>query len=119
MVAAKPVLSPRNEDVYATFYNDDACTQGAGQPVSVSNPGCLNESGRRSIYFQAGFNDADVALVESADANCPCQTHCELVGLNEHNSNAFCLTVDLSAYNSMRFIGGPNNAGATCPADNC
>jgi hypothetical protein len=27
LAAAAPTLSPRNENVYATFYNDDACTQ--------------------------------------------------------------------------------------------
>jgi hypothetical protein len=36
---------------YAQFCNDDSCTDGCGESVSVDNPGCLNESGRRSIKF--------------------------------------------------------------------
>ncbi|KAF1821988.1 uncharacterized protein K489DRAFT_370879 [Dissoconium aciculare CBS 342.82] len=114
LAAAAPTLSPRNEDIYATFYNDDSCTQNKGIAVNVRNPGCLNESGRRSIYFQGGFNDSDVMLVESPGQNCPCQSHCDPINLNAHASNPFCLAIDLTAYQSVRFVGGTR-----CSANNC
>lgn len=107
-------LSPRNEVVYATFYDDNACTQNGGEAVSVSNPGCLNESGRQSIYFQAGFDDADVYLVESSAANCPCQDNCDYIALDTYNSDPFCYSIDLTAWNSYRF-----ETGTECPANNC
>ena len=117
LAAAAPTLSPRNTDTYATFYNDDACTQGAGEAVDTTNPGCLNESGRRSIYFQAAFDNSDKLLIESADQNCPCQTHCDLIPINTHGGSAFCYPIDLTAYNSLRFIAAANNP--YCPANNC
>jgi hypothetical protein len=57
---------------YAQFCNDDSCNDGCGESVSVDNPGCLNENGRRSIKFH-DLNFAQVSLVFSPTPNCPCQ----------------------------------------------
>lgn len=109
-------LSKRNNDIYATFYNDGACTEGAGQAVDTENPGCLNESGRNSIYFQSGFDNYPYNIIMSKDQNCPCQSSC--LGTQENGSNTpYCLVIpDGSAFNSFRFV---RDTGGSCPANNC
>ncbi|KAI2619512.1 hypothetical protein GGS26DRAFT_601975 [Hypomontagnella submonticulosa] len=95
-------------DYWAQFCNDSGCSQGCGESVQVSNPGCLNESGRKSILFH-GTSGGDYALVVSPSGNCPCQNACESVP-----SGATCL--DISQYGSaqsFRFISG-NCAGNNC-----
>lgn len=76
LVAGRP-FETRNTQIYATFYNDDDCKEGAGIAVSVNNDGCLNESGRQSIYFQSASEFAkEASLVFSPSPDCPCQTGC-------------------------------------------
>jgi hypothetical protein len=112
-VTAAPVLSPRNTVIYATFYDDNACTQNPGEAVSCNNPGCLNENGRHSIYFQKASTDNIYNLVFSPSPNCPCQNHCEtaIVGLKYLPR---CESLDGKPNaESFRFIQG------RCDADNC
>lgn len=64
---------------YATFYNDHACSTGAGTAVSMGNSGCLaNEIGRNSIYIQAPCEtrNGGPSLVWSPGTNCGCQNDC-------------------------------------------
>lgn len=104
-------LVPTPEDgragVWAQFCNDNACSQGCGQSVDLSNPGCLNQSGRKSIRFH-GSGGGDHSLVVSPGSDCPCQSTCATVP-----SGSECWDIsDYSDALSFRFIGGgcdPNN----------
>lgn len=98
---------------YATFYTDHACTQGAGQAVSMGNAGCLaNEYGRNSIYVQPGANSVAraVSLVWSPAKNCNCQNDCASVANNGNNNYCWDLNGHAAA-ESFRFItqGCSNN----------
>lgn len=109
-------LKPRDADIYATFYNDNACTQGAGQAVDITNPGCLaNEYGRNSIYFQSGFYAPQTALLWSPGNTCDCQNNCVQVSdLPGWGSDGFCYNMNGNPFaTSFRFIEGP------CPPNNC
>jgi hypothetical protein len=108
--AAKPVLSPRNTAIYATFYNDDACTEGAGQPVSTTNPGCLNESGRQSVYFQTATTDKSYYLIYSPSTDCPCQSYAQFI-VGEVQLPA-CVKLDGPAAQSYRFVEDTGPAAA-------
>ncbi|KAK3681333.1 hypothetical protein B0T22DRAFT_387931 [Podospora appendiculata] len=112
--AAAAVALPNNittviqADYWAQFCDDTDCSQGCGESVQVSNPGCLGETGRRSILFHGGAG-GDYALVVSPSGNCPCQSTCASVP-----TGVQCW--DISQYQSaqsFRFIGG------SCGADNC
>ena len=61
---------------YATFYDDNACTENPGTAVSMANDGCLaNEIGRNSIYIQPGCLFVGY-LVWSPGTDCDCQDEC-------------------------------------------
>lgn len=111
-LVAGRAFEKRNTDVYATFYSDDACTQNQGSPVDTTNPGCLNEGGRQSIYFQSATSSG-ASLVISPGSDCPCQSGC--IG-DIATGDAYCYNLNNfdGAANapSYRFIGdpcGPNN----------
>lgn len=109
-------LQKRNQDVYATFYDDTACTVNGGEAVNTQNSGCLEEGGRSSIYFQEGTQAGEyhAVLVVSPESGCNCQSNCIQ---NAAAGNAYCM--DLTYYNaqnapSYRFVGllhgcNPNN----------
>ncbi|KAI1139429.1 hypothetical protein F5Y05DRAFT_381926 [Hypoxylon sp. FL0543] len=63
------------DDYWAQFCDDSSCSQRCGESVKVPNPGCLNESGRKSILFHGGPSH-DYAVVVSPSTNCPCQRMC-------------------------------------------
>ncbi|KAI1105617.1 hypothetical protein F4804DRAFT_303980 [Jackrogersella minutella] len=105
---ALPAEDNSQADYWAQFCDDTACSQGCGESVRVSNPGCLGESGRKSIRFH-GSPDNDYSLVVSPTGNCPCQNTCASVP-----SGSTCW--DISAYSgdqSFRFISG------NCGSNNC
>ncbi|KAH8167408.1 hypothetical protein CIB48_g824 [Xylaria polymorpha] len=121
MAAAVPLAaaSPVNDtvvdaaaaaDFWAQFCNDDNCSEGCGESVRVSNPGCLNEGGRKSIRFHGSdVGNGDYALVVSSGANCPCQNTCASVP-----SGSLCWGIsDYSGDQSFRFISGH------CASNNC
>lgn len=113
LVSSKP-LESRNSHVYATFYNDQACSVGAGIAVNTANPGCLNEAYRESIYFQSGDGNtaSGAGLVVSPSENCPCQSTCrEGVGGSEGCYNL--VENQIAHAPSYRFITGK------CDPDNC
>ena len=61
---------------YATFYDDNACTENPGTAVSMADDGCLaNEIGRNSIYIQPGCLGVGY-LVWSPGTDCDCQDEC-------------------------------------------
>lgn len=96
---------------YATFYNDNACSQGQGIAVSMGNSGCLaNEYGRNSIYVQPGWWSG-ARLVWSPGNTCNCQNHCADVGDNGGRNYCWNLNGNPGA-SSFRFItegcGGNN-----------
>ena len=95
-------------DYWAQFCDDTGCSQGCGQSVQVSNPGCLNESGRRSILFH-GSAGQDYRMVVSPSGDCPCQQTCASIP-----TDVTCW--DISLYQnaqSFRF------QSETCASDNC
>ncbi|KAI1205633.1 uncharacterized protein F4807DRAFT_464514 [Annulohypoxylon truncatum] len=103
-----PAEESAQDDYWAQFCDDDACTQGCGESVRVSNPGCLNESGRKSILFH-GSAGGDYALVVSPSGNCPCQNTCSSVP-----TGSTCWPIsEYSGDNSFRFISGK------CGSNNC
>ena len=86
-----------------------------GIAVAVENPGCLNESGRNSIYMQDGSDVNDYVLVISPSPDCPCQNGCI------ETDNLFLVSTCVGLANtsngpsgSFRFVGASN-----CPANNC
>lgn len=119
-VVASPTATPLRRALagsgYATFYNDNACTQGAGQAVSMGNDGCLaNEYGRKSIYIQPGASDTGFgrtkSLVWSPGNSCNCQNDCAPVSYNGGNNYCWNLNGHKEA-TSFRFIAqgcGGNN----------
>ncbi|KAI0143447.1 hypothetical protein GGR57DRAFT_365566 [Xylariaceae sp. FL1272] len=106
--AATPLVSAA--DFWAMFCDDPFCTIGCGESVQVSNPGCLDESGRGSVLFHgADVGSGDYSLVISDSADCPCQSDCQ-----EVPSGSTCWDIStLSTANSFRFISG------TCDVNNC
>lgn len=108
----------RNLDVYATFYDDDACTKNPGEAVDTQNPGCLEEGGRYSIYFQSGTQAGEehAALVVSPASGCNCQSTCIN---NAAAGNAYCMNLNdyPGAANapSYRFVGNKDG----CDPNNC
>lgn len=125
-----------NSHVYATFYDDvriaferpmrgplltsiqTLCTANGGTAVDVNNPGCLAETGRNSVYLQAGDIGGGAKLVASPDGACGCQNFCSVVGMG---NNAGCLNLQDFGYpaaGSYRFIDAATNDN-TCEANNC
>lgn len=102
-----------NLHVYATFYDDDACKQNGGIAVSTANPGCLNESGRHSIYFQSG-TESGKSLVVSTKADYNCQKTC-IGGIATGKAYCYNLNTFPNAANapSYRFVSN------TCDNNNC
>lgn len=60
---------------WATFYDDEHCSVNPGIAVSMTNPGCLNESGRRSFHMRK-TDHRQYWLIVSPTQNCPCQSYC-------------------------------------------
>ncbi|KAF1823077.1 uncharacterized protein K489DRAFT_401585 [Dissoconium aciculare CBS 342.82] len=101
---------------YANFCNDENCSDGCGISVSVDNPGCLNESGRKSVSFH-GSNIQEARLVFSPEQNCNCQQNCvQVVYAGEGQAGGpACMSLDgYKESQSFRFVGG-----AQCDANNC
>ncbi|KAJ6471729.1 hypothetical protein C8R47DRAFT_742316 [Mycena vitilis] len=108
-------VTTRDFDLWAQFCNDKACSEGCGESVAVSNPGCLNENGRQSIMFHGQTSAlGSYALVVSPSGNCPCQDTCRVL------SDTQCM--DISSFGgqdqSFRF-NGASQGGGTCDANNC
>lgn len=101
---------------YATFYDDNACTDNPGEAVAIDNPGCLaNEFGRNSIYIQPGTDmlAADAVLVWSPGSTCDCQNDC--AGVSYGNGGDYCW--DLNGHqgaSSFRFVTNQD-----CDPNNC
>ena len=93
---------------WAQFCNDDACSEGCGISVDITNPGCLNQNGRRSIKFH-GTRPSSITLVGSPGPDCPCQSHCETISTSNE-----CLTIpQWAGAQSFRF------QSESCAGDNC
>lgn len=101
---------------WATFCNDDFCSEGCGTAVSVNNPGCLAQAGRRSIKLE-GLNWQSVSLLYSpnGDTECGCATFCRSGLFVPNLQKDWCLMLDGDPWaNSFRFINGD-----ACPDDTC
>lgn len=101
---------------YATFYNDNVCTVSGGEAVSISNPGCLKESGRHSIYIQEGARAEVVtySLVLTSGTGCSCQVQCINDLVHHPTVKNFCFSLEGYAYaESFRWIEG------NCGKNNC
>lgn len=90
---------------YVQFCNDIYCTQGCGEAVCTTNPGCLNENGRKTIRGVYGQINNAANLVVSPTPDCPCQNDC--VGMTQS-----CQQIPEGQ--SYRF-----NTGEACDANNC
>jgi len=73
------------------FCNDDWCQEGCGEYVSISNPGCLQESGRRSFNLLNGniLPLGGWGMVYTPNDQCSCKSECL-----EHDTNAECYQID-------------------------
>lgn len=70
--------SPENLKSWASFCNDDACTEGCGEWVDITNTGCLAENYRLSIKFKSDYGpDVRGGLVYSPGNSCNCQSECD------------------------------------------
>ncbi|KAI1326446.1 hypothetical protein F5Y16DRAFT_374812 [Xylariaceae sp. FL0255] len=100
---------------WAKFCDDENCTEGCGEPVSMSNPGCLNEGGRSSIQFWGHENEENVVtqgyIVVSPESDCDCQAYCHKIP--EFDQGGCWNIKHLSHGNSFRFQSEP------CNHDNC
>ena len=106
--------SAANGQVFASFCNTFDCGD-CGEGVDVSNPGCLNESGRQSILFEGTAVDpAGISLVFSPTPDCPCQNDCmqTIVPVAGAVSNCVPLIGTPDAQ-SFRFTEG------LCTSNNC
>jgi hypothetical protein len=90
---------------YMQFCNDDYCTQGCGEAVCTTNPGCLNENGRKTIRAVYGNFNSAAKLVVSPTPNCPCQNNCIA-------STSSCQPIPEGQ--SYRFVTGQD-----CDKNNC
>ncbi|CAO1639458.1 unnamed protein product [Sympodiomycopsis kandeliae] len=61
---------------YAQFCDDQYCTKNCGIAVCTTNPGCLNENGRKTIRAVYGNVNNAAKLVVSPTPDCPCQKDC-------------------------------------------
>ncbi|KAI8088922.1 uncharacterized protein BX664DRAFT_331736 [Halteromyces radiatus] len=106
-----------NADAWAQFCNDDNCSVGCGEWVAVGNPGCLGESGRKSVNFK-GDSPWHYALLYTPVGNsqCGCQFACDPdVWPNPGSLGSFqCHKLNADA-SSFRFIGD----NGYCPSDTC
>lgn len=81
--------------------------------------GCLNESGRHSIYLQSAETDKAYDLIYSPRPNCPCQSYCNTVVGYEQLPRCTSLdgTPDAQSY---RFVERQLSGGHTkCGPNNC
>lgn len=117
------LAAPANETTQAQdaqwvqFCNDDACNEGCGSWVSVTNPGCLNENGRNSFKVK-GYAWDHVKLVQSPDADCPCQSGCRDTWDDSGNHDGYltsgaCYPIK-GDYSSFRWV-----SEQACGANNC
>jgi hypothetical protein len=99
---------------WVRFCDDDDCSENCGTWVAVTNPGCLAQHGRRSLFHKG--QDTMVypyALVVSppGDSSCSCQWHC-VTGFG--GSLDECHTLgEFQKGDSYRFIRGG------CPDPDC
>lgn len=78
---ASPLASPANASAsqvlkWLNFYNDNACKHGGGKSMDISNPHCLTEIGRKSIFFHGSSQPRGYHVVVSPDDSCGCQQEC-------------------------------------------
>ncbi|KAJ4406624.1 hypothetical protein N0V82_010090 [Gnomoniopsis sp. IMI 355080] len=67
-----------NLNSWASFCNDDDCTEGCGEWVDITNTGCLAENYRRSIKFKSDTGpEVQGGLVYSPGNTCNCQSECD------------------------------------------
>ncbi|KAI1411857.1 hypothetical protein F5Y13DRAFT_190860 [Hypoxylon sp. FL1857] len=105
MGAMAPVVTATG---WARFCDDQACSSNCGEWVSTSNPGCLKEYGRKSIFFKELWEN----LVFSPGDECNCQTECVTVPGGGPKSGCQDITPFVPA-TSFRFINEP------CGKNNC
>lgn len=90
---------------WASFCNDDNCTEGCGEWVDITNDGCLAENYRRSVQFKSDYGpEVSGGLVYSPAGSCSCQSECDPFLFT---SGSGCMTLNTSiSYEtfSYRFI---------------
>lgn len=96
---------------WAYFCDDENCNEGCGESASVNNPGCLNESGRKSVKLNGNIAWNQFALIVSPDQNCPCQDNC-FAGFS--GGDNLCVSLDNYQGSSYRFITASSCPGNTC-----
>ena len=96
---------------WVQFCDDTACSSNCGEAVDITNPGCLNEVGRNSLYYQGGTWE-DVSLVVSPGSDCDCQDSCFATFSTDTAPGCYALE-NVGGAQSFRFIGD------ACEADNC
>lgn len=97
---------------WAQFYDDDSCAGAPGLSVSLSNPACLNEAGRRSFKLH-GYDFGLYFLISSPSSDCPCQSYC--TRLTGRDDGCFKLQGSMLGA-SYRFVGRQNRL---CPQNQC
>ena len=106
---------------WASFCDELFCSENCGIGVSVNNPGCLAQAGRRSVML-TGLNWQSVALLWSpnGDTECTCQTHCESGLFLPNLQKDRCMSMDFGPWaNSFHFVNGDSCPDETCPEKAC
>lgn len=109
----------RYDAAWARFCDDDACSSGCGQWVSVSNEGCMSESGRNSVQIKPNEEKIEAKLVYSPDYDCGCQVGCDVFMEGLMTGECQILNQTLaSGTHSYRFIDMQVDDEA-CGANDC
>lgn len=90
---------------YVQFCDDQYCTKNCGIAVCTTNPGCLNENGRKTVRAVYGDVNEAANLVVSPTPDCPCQNNCVGMSLS---------CQEIPSGQSYRF-----NTDGGCDANNC
>lgn len=109
------LASPTNiTSGWATFYDDEHCTLNPGIAVSMTNPGCLNENGRRSFHTHK-TDHRMYQLIVSPTRDCPCQSSCRIY---YGPADGPCVTLDGDMIGrSYRWLA--QERPGSCPGNQC
>lgn len=95
---------------WASFCDNADCNN-CGMSVSLTNPGCLRQTGRKAVKFHGNPIWNTFTLIASPDDQCGCQSSCQ-PGLH---ADSGCFPLDDLQGGSYRFITGDG----ICPSNNC
>ncbi|KAI1332119.1 hypothetical protein F5Y16DRAFT_358573 [Xylariaceae sp. FL0255] len=107
------------------FCDDEDCSENCGIGVALSNPGCLNEPHRKSLYVvdTQGSPGTNFWAALSHEKNCPCQDQCIALPIITHTfTRQGCFNIkEYQWAHSWRFLNDVCFEADNCdlPPDTC